>query len=693
MLKKTLLILFFITVFSFSAFADMYPSYDYMENGGTAVKPQPFYVDRVLSAKNFGTGSFEGAEDIFVDSDMNIYVSDTQNNSIAICFSDKSTKIIDGFFINGGRETFNNPHGIFVSGDTLYVCDYGNNRIVIISIKTGESSVIRDIQSKILDEDFIFKPNKIAADGYGRIYCVSDGQYNGLMVFEKDGTFSGFVGANKAKYSLSELFWRSISTRAQKKQQTLFIPTEFSNVTIDEENFIYTTTATVDIYDPSVSEPVRKQSPNGENILRYSGGKYPIGDRIYPYYGEELSGPSRFVDIAVWDNKMYSVLDQSRCRVFTYDQNGSLLFIFGGIGESQGSFSLPKAIACNKNTLYVLDSKTGAITVLSPTEYASKLITAVNYASEGDYNSALSAWSKVLEYDRNNELAYFNIAQIQLNKSDFTGAMQNAIKANNRQIYSNAFALNRMTFVGENIGYIIVSVIMSAVFLFIAVKLIKKARLIEKLKARSKTIDSLAYGGHILYAPLDGFWVQKSEKKANILSGAVIMVFLFLSFVYSVQGTGFSFTGSGYELLQLNVFMELAKTVLPVLLWCVSNWCITTLMDGSGNFNDIFKASCFSIIPYISMSFLCTFLSNFLTLNEGQILKILMSIGIVYSAFLIFAFMCSVHEYSAGRALIAIALTLIGMAVIIFISVLFFNLINKFIDFAAGVYNEIRLRN
>lgn len=681
-----------ILLFNMTALAETYPSYNYLANGEITAVPQPFTVDEILYAENFGAETFTDAKDIFIDDRGSVYVADTAHNSISVLHSDASVETINSFILNGEAQTFNSPRGLCVMNGKLYVCDYNNHRIAVIDLQTREGWVIENIVSKILDADFTFNPKGIAVDEYDRIYCVSDGQYNGLMVFEKDGSFSGFVGANKTTLSIVEIVWRKLSTKAQKQQQSLSIPTEFSSVTIDKSNFVYTTTSTVDTYAPEESEPVRRQSPGGDNILKYSDDLYPIGDIKYSYTSDALSGPSRFCDIVVWDNMMYSVLDQTRNRIFTYDANGSLLFVFGGFGESEGYFKQPTALALNGERLYVLDSKTGAITVLSPTSYAGKLITAVDYTSEGDYSSALSAWSNVLEYNTNNELAYLNISTILLNQGDYEGAMEYARLANNQKAYSEAFSEVRASFIGENIGSIVIGAVLFIIAVFVLYRIGCKYQILTRLKKRSATIASLDYGRHILYAPFDGFWEQKHQKKGNIASGIVIMVFLFLSFSLSSAFTGFSFIDAKDELTEFNLFLELAKAVLPIMLWCISNWCITALIEGSGNFKEIFISTCFAIVPYTVASLIKTALSHLLTLNESQILTIIVVIGLAYSALLLIAATCSVHDCSFGKALVTILLTVIGMIIIVFIAVLFFNLLNKFFDFAISVYNELRLR-
>ena len=239
---------------------------------------------------------------------------------------------------------------------------------------------------------------------------------------------------------------------------------------------------------------------------------------------------------------------------------------------------------------------------------------------------------------------------------------------------------------------IIVAIFLLSILSYVLKWVNKRFEISNRLKAVSPTYASLSYAKYIYYAPLDGFWVQKREKKSNVASGVVIIALLFLSFIVSEMFTGFAFLSPTDELKEFNILLQLAKAVLPIMLWCIANWCITALMDGNGNFKEIFISTCFAATPFLIASFVKTILSNLLTANEAQIMTIVMGIGIAYTVVLLVAATCSVHDCSFGRALWTIFLTLIGMAIIVFISVLFFNLINKFFDFAISVYNELKMR-
>ena len=67
------------------------------------------------------------------------------------------------------------------------------------------------------------------------------GVFDGFMEFNANGEFSSFIGANRVRVDPVELFWKRLSTRAQRSQMVMFTPTEFTNLDINDEGFIYAT--------------------------------------------------------------------------------------------------------------------------------------------------------------------------------------------------------------------------------------------------------------------------------------------------------------------------------------------------------------------------------------------------------------------------------------------------------------------
>lgn len=696
--RTTILIFIIISIlsgFPIQAFAVGYPSYSYSYKNSEAVPcTAPYTVKEIITGKSFGTVDFKNPEDMFIDSEKNIYILDTGNNRIVkVDIANKMT-IIDKFIFAGKADSLKNPKGMYVNdAGNLYIADTDNMRIVVLD-KIGKLlGIIKDPKSEFLAKDYVFKPIKIIADKAGRIYVIADGVYNGLMEFDINGNFIGFSGANKVRPDPFELLWRRFSTKAQIG--ALFIPTEFSNLDLDKAGFIYTTTATIENeYAPALSEPVRRQSTSGDNIIKYNrlSFGYPIGDYKYPFTAEadiSVRGPSKFCDVSVWENGVYSCIDSTRGRIFTYDFDGNLLFVFGGIGDIEGMFKQPTAISNSDSDIYVLDKSMAQITVFEPSYFGSLVFDAENLHFSGKYKEAAQKWKEVLKINSNYELAYIGEGKALIRDNKYVEAMKNFRLGEDRYNYSKAYKLYRAERMGKNIGYI-VSGFIGFMILFILFKKYLWPKIPKKKFDRFKTWSALKYAFHVILRPFDGFWELKREKRGNTLAATIILAFVWLTFIMQKQVTGFVFNMNNTD--ELNILAELAKIAVPVLVWCVANWCITTLMSGEGTFRDIYIATSYALVPYILINIPLAVISNIFVLEETMILVLFQTISIIWVVFLLFTAMLTIHQYTVKQTVLAVLFTCIGMGIIAFITILFFNLIQQLITFLYSIYGEITFR-
>jgi hypothetical protein len=125
------------------------------------------------------------------------------------------------------------------------------------------------------------------------------------------------------------------------------------------------------------------------------------------------------------------------------------------------------------------------------------------------------------------------------------------------------------------------------------------------------------------------------------------------------------------------------------MLWCVGNWCLTTLFDGKGSFKDIFIASGYALAPLPVFVILSTILTNVMTQQEGSIVNLLVAIGYVWVAILLFFGMMIVHDYTMGKNFVTVLGTIVAMAIIIFVIVLFSSLVVKMVTFILAIFSEI----
>ena len=87
-----------------------------------------------------------------------------------------------------------------------------------------------------------------------------------------------------------------------------------------------------------------------------------------------------------------------------------------------------------------------------------------------------------------------------------------------------------------------------------------------------------------------------------------------------------------------------------------------------------------------------TLLSNMIILEEGPILTAFRYIGIVWFCYLIFCGLCTIHEYTAGRNILTLFVTLVAAIIIIFLIILYFTLMDTVIGFVETVSTEISKR-
>ena len=132
--------------------------------------------------------------------------------------------------------------------------------------------------------------------------------------------------------------------------------------------------------------------------------------------------------------------------------------------------------------------------------------------------------------------------------------------------------------------------------------------------------------------------------------------------------------------------------LLPIGLWVLANWCLTTLFDGEGSLKDIYIATGYALFPLPFFVIATTFMSNFVTLDEVSIINLFLNIAYFWVGFLLFFGMMTIHDYSLGKNVIISIFTIVGMAFIMFVAVLFSSLIGKIISFIYNIGLELSYR-
>ena len=702
--RVLLTIIALVTVFSTVAGAAApYATYTYSSTGFVLGSPEAYVPDRVVNSSYMGLSTpIDDPRDLFVDPDNNVYIVDAKNKRVVCLDRYFKVKFEIQNFINehGVPDSFDDPSGVFVNNEYIYVCDSNNNRIVMFDRDGNYHKIVPQPVSDLFDEGSIYKPVAVAVDTYGRLFIVSSTTYQGIIVMNDDGAFYGFIGAQMTSLSVIDLIWRNFQTDEQRANSSLVIPTEYNNIAIDDANFIYITTSNISEGDQqsalyskaSKNAPVKKLNASGSDVMRRSGFYAPGGEvRVSNSSLDSIRGSSVIIDAAVGPEGTWSIIDEKRSKVYTYDKDGNMLFIFGDKGIQTGNIENIEAIVYQGDNILLLDKSKDCITVYRRTEYGDLLIDALAHQNNRQYDVAIDDWTEILKRNNNYDAAYIGIGKALYRNGEFEKAMEYYKSAYDTDNYSDAFREVRKEILGKWLLVVIIGVVALCIligkFLGYAAKINKKAQ----LKVGRKSLkEEMLYPFHLIFHPFDGFWDLKHEKRGSIRSAFLILVITILAFCYQSIGTGYIF--DPHQSSFLNIFAQVLSVSVPLILWCVANWCLTTLFEGEGSLKDIFIASCYSLTPLPLLTIPSVILSNVLSKDEGQIITLLTSIAFIWMGILLFFGMMVTHDYSMIKNIITSLGTIVGMAFIMFLAILFSSLMAKIVSFVSSIIIEINYR-
>jgi len=201
---------------------------------------------------------------------------------------------------------------------------------------------------------------------------------------------------------------------------------------------------------------------------------------------------------------------------------------------------------------------------------------------------------------------------------------------------------------------------------------------------------TLRYSLYVSTHPLDGFWDLTHEKRGSIAAANVIVAAAVIVEVLRLTLTNFQFVTINME--YFNSVIVALRILLPIGLWTVANWSLTTLMDGKGRMFEIYMGVCYALTPFVLINIVMIVLSQFITFEEGAIYLVLAGFSALWTGLLLLAAMMMIHDYSLMKTVFSSLLTIVGMGVMVFVFVIFFSLVSDAIAYFVSLYKEILFR-
>lgn len=678
-----LLMLFTVTAYAY----EPYRGYRY-DDTGTAVSAVNGYApEAIVTGVMLDIGAFSKPEDLFADPlDQYLYILDSGHKRVVVL--DENLQLVETFstyFDQGIEMPLTGLSSVFVSADAIYLADSANARILKLQKGTRQLLLEYTRPQSTTYTSVNFMPYRIVVDSADNLYALCKGVFQGAVVFNKAGEFTGYYGSTYVQTSLRVIvsnLWKRIMTAEQKSAMERFVPIEYVGLAIDDSDFIYTVTQ----YSNTLSnQSLRKLNPKGVNILH---SKDPFGDmEFYTYRGKSVI--TQFTDICVDDEGFFYGLDISYGRVFQYDSQANFVFSFGGNGAQQGTFRSPCAIDVLGDRIFVLDRLKASVTVFQPTEFGEKVRTALILYNDGRYSEAREPWREVIRMDPSYKVAYEGIGNAELNLHNYKEAMTYFELAEDSEGYSIAFRQYRLWWIREHFPMIIGGVCAFGLVMF------AYGRIREKRNA-NREVTFVHSNGYYLRAlpwhPISAYEEFNAQSAGSWWIILIILAFWLVSEVMKQCFVGFAITGESYHPENMNILYVFCSTFVLFGLFCASNWAFSTLTDGSGTFKSICMAVGYALVPMIVLNIVAVLCSKFMVAQERVFYDLLLTLGMLWTGMLIVCGLRTIHDFSFGKTVALLALTILGIVIILFLLILSFSLYKQLVDFFGVIFSEIMFR-
>ncbi len=665
------------------------PSYQYNEEKEALSAPAAYTVDRVVMLSELPLEAPGSISDMFVEEDGTINLLDSENGNLIQLDADFRFLRVLTFTEEGSPCLFPNAGGLFVRGTgeekQYYVAD-GERQCILVADANGQvQQHMTRPTSNLIPESLVFAPQKVVVNDTGVVYAVVPQLYMGAVTFSAQGEFLGFYGSNQVEVTaklLLDRFWKKLFNSEQNSKLANYVPLEYANLDIDENNFIYTVTS-VNAGSGADQEQVKKINAKGVNILKSK----EYGDLTY-FYDNGVLVDTSFVDVAVTEEGTIAALDATRGRVFLYDEQGNQLGVFGGLGEYLGSFRLPNAVDSWGRSIYVFDQAKESLTAFKPTDFGDLLLSAVQYNKKGQLEKAYQKWEEIARRDAGCEMAYVGMGKMLLQQKKYREAAEAFRLGNDRASYSNAFGQYRNQWLADHFVWVFLLLVLALVSIFVWGHRIKGRKDYDYSLKNKGPFAKIRYA---LLHPIDGTVVLTETVSASrqLLIVAIISAAWLLTSVIVFHQTGFAFNTNAQD--SFNIWGQLAKTVGLLIVFVVANWFVCVMTDGGGKLCEIAMVTSLALLPFLLSQWITLLLSNLLTVEESGFVWVISAALYLWAGIILLLGMQTIHEFSFGRNLFTLFATLASMVIMAFLAVLAWSLLQQVVSFVVSVTNELTL--
>lgn len=635
---------------------------------GSITETQTAYLPYATITK-ISEEALSGPTDFTITKDGYMYILDSGNKRVVV--SDMEGNLVKIF----GEGTLVNPFGIYVTADhTCYIADRDARSIFVFNDEGELINSYGKPNHPLYGETLDFLPKKVVVNESGTMYVICESNTNGIVQISPvdGGTFLGYFGTNNTNASIWRIIWRSIQTDAQRAKSQGNLPATPDNMAIDNKGLIYTVTRGEE-YDT-----LKRLNIAGVNMIEADA------------YEEVPSA----VAVGNHDNVFVA---STQGYIYEYNNEGELLFVFGGRDDGQNRIGLSTKIEAiqigSDDKIYVLDSDKAQIQIFKPTEFTQLLHEALYLFSKGRYTESKAPLTEVLKM--NNLFDYANMAmgKALVQEENYEEAIKYAKLAKDWYTYSDAFWEIRNEWLKDNM----VTVLLVCVALWLVKKLLefldKKHGILEVPRrllgkfGNLKLVREIRYMFYFMRHPIDGCYGIKHENRVSLLSANVLLVTGIAFYIINKYFCGFLFktVREGYY----DIFSDIGMIILALVLITGCNYLMCTINEGEGKLKAIYCSFIYSFAPYLVFMPFIFAISHVVTYNESFFVSFATLFMFVWIGILVFISIREINNYTIKETIKIIGLTLFTILIAVLLAFIIYVLGSQVFDFVQSIIGEV----
>ena len=193
---------------------------------------------------------------------------------------------------------------------------------------------------------------------------------------------------------------------------------------------------------------------------------------------------------------------------------------------------------------------------------------------------------------------------------------------------------------------------------------------------------------NVLAHPIDTFEGVRYENKGSYSDMVIIMVLWTVVNVASAYCVGFIYRG-GRPLEFINPWRLILSAVLPWLVVCIVNYGVTTIMYGEGRLRDVFIGGAYCHTPLLLFTLPLSLLTRVLTYDEISLYNLIHILIYVWTGFLVFLCIKSVHGFHPVKAVAVSLITIVGVALVALLFMVVTGLASQLVEFVVQFAKEL----